>query len=169
MNWVDWVVVALLLIGLFQGVQRGWVAAIVGIAVIILAFFAAILLLPFYGEGVTSLPMPPEWSRTIAFIIVLLGFYVIISLIANAFLGGKRPRLEAQIPGGILGALRGAVAAMVILGVLAATPAPQGESLIQDINRSRVGKPLLEWERQAMQAVNERIPEISPIGPDRKI
>jgi uncharacterized membrane protein required for colicin V production len=163
MNWVDWLIIAILLIGVGQGILRSWVAALLGALVIILAFLAAIVLLPYYGEGVKSLPMPADWARTIAFTIVLIGFYVIFSIIGNTFLGGKRPRLEAQIAGGIVGLGRGIVASMVLVGLLAATPS--GELLKRDINASLLGKPLLEWERQSIRL----FPSLPPIGPDRKI
>lgn len=163
MNWVDWVLIAVLLFAVGQGIMRGWVAALLGTLVIVLASLATIVLLPYYGEGVKSLPMPADWARTIAFTIVLIGFYVIFSLIGNTFLGGKRPRLEAQIAGGIVGLFRGIVAGMVLVGLLAATPA--GEVLQQDINASLLGRVLLEWERQSIR----QFPPLPPIGPDRKI
>ncbi|MBI3975103.1 MAG: CvpA family protein [Armatimonadetes bacterium] len=163
MNWVDWVIVAVLLIGVFQGVLRGWVAALVGIIVIAAAWLLTILLLPFYGKGVESLPLQADWARTIAFGVLLIGFYIIFSVIANTFLGGKRPRVEAQIAGGILGLGRGIAAAMVIVGLLSATPA--AEAMQRDITASRLGKTILEWERQAMR----RFPMVPPIGPDRRI
>lgn len=163
MNWVDWVIVAVLLIGVFQGVLRGWVAALVGIIVIAAAWLLTIVLLPFYGKGVESLPLQADWARTIAFGVVLIGFYVIFSVIASTFLGGKRPRVEAQIAGGILGLGRGIAAAMIIVGLLSATPA--AEAMQRDITASRLGGRLLEWERQAMR----RFPTVPPIGPDRRI
>lgn len=163
MTWVDFLVVAVMLYAIGQGILRGWAAALVGIVVIWAAWAATILLLPFYGKSVESLPLEAPWARTIAFGFILIGFYIIFSLIANAFLGGKRARLEAQIAGGIVGAARGIVGCMVVLGLLAATP--EANALIADINASRLGKPILEWERQAMQY----FPGLPRIGPDRRI
>ncbi len=163
MTWVDFLVVGVLLYTVWQGVLRGWAAALVGIVVIAAAWAVTILLLPYYGPGVESLPLEPAWARTIAFGLVLVGFYVIFSLIANAFLGGKRPKVEAQVAGALFGAARGLAGAMVILGFLAATPA--GDALIRDITASRLGRPILEGQRRVMQ----RVPTLPPIGPDRRI
>ncbi|HEV8338169.1 MAG TPA: CvpA family protein [bacterium] len=164
MNWVDWVIIAVLLLTIFQGVMRGWVAALVGIIIILGSWLLTIALLPYYGPGVESLPIEDvAWSRTIAFGVVLIGFYIIFSVIANTLLGGKRPRMEAQIAGGILGLARGLVAAMVIVGLLSATPA--AEAMQRDIKASRLGGRILEWERQWML----RFPMVPPIGPDKRI
>jgi len=164
MNWVDWVLIAVLLITVFQGILRGWAAALVGTIIIGASWLLTIALLPYYGPGVESLPIEDvAWSRTIAFGVVLIGFYIIFSVIANTFLGGKRPRIEAQIAGGILGVARGLVAAMVIVGLLSATPA--AEAMQRDIKASRLGGRILEWERQSML----RFPMVPPIGPDKRI
>ena len=165
MNWVDFIIIGLLIYTVGQGVLRGWVAAFVGTIIIAASWLVTILLLPYYCPGVESLPLDAAWARTIAFGLILIGFYVIFSLIANAYLGGKRPKMEAQIAGAVAGVLRGIAASMVVLGLLAATPAPEGDALKRDINASRLGKPILEWERQFMQ----RIPSLPPIGPDRRI
>lgn len=163
MNWVDWVIIAVILITVFQGIMRGWVAALVGLIIIGGSWLLTIALLPYYGPGVESLPLQADWSRTIAFGVVLIGFYIIFSVIANTFLGGKRPRMEAQIAGGVLGLARGILAAMVIVGLLSATPA--AEAMQRDIKASRLGGRLLEWERQWML----RFPMVPPIGPDKRI
>lgn len=163
MTWVDFMIIGVLLYTVWQGVVRGWVAAFVGIVVIAASWLVTIVLLPYYGPGVESLPLEAAWARTIAFGLILIGFYVIFSLIANAFLGGKRPKLEVQIAGAAVGVLRGIAASMAILGLLAATP--EAQALIRDINSSRLGKPILEWERRAMP----RFPFVPPIGPDRRI
>ncbi len=163
MNWVDFVIIGVLLYAIWQGILRGWVAALVGVIIVAASWLVTIVLLPYFGPGVASLPLQADWARTIAFGFILMGFYVIFSLIANAFLGGKRPKMEAQIAGAVVGAIRGLTAAMVILGLLAASPA--AEALIRDITASRLGKPILAWQRQAMQ----RFPALPPIGPDRRI
>jgi uncharacterized membrane protein required for colicin V production len=162
-TWVDFLVIGILLYTVWQGVLRGWGAALVGIVVIAAAWAVTIVLLPYYGPGVESLPLEPAWARTIAFGLILVGFYVIFSLVANAFLGGKRPKVEAQVAGALFGAARGLVAAMVILGYLAATPA--GDALTRDIKASRLARPILEWQRRVVQL----IPTLPPIGPDRRI
>ncbi len=163
MNWVDFVIIAVMLYCIGQGLLRGWVAALVGAIVTAGAWLATVALLPIFAKSVESLPLEADWARTIAFGFVLIGCYVLLSLIANAFLGGKRARLEAQAAGAVFGAVRGIVASMVVLGLLAATPA--AGALISDITASRFGKPILEWQRQAMRAV----PTLPPIGPDRRI
>ncbi len=163
MNWVDWVIIAVILFTVFQGILRGWVAALVGIVIIAASWLLTIVLLPYFGPGVESLPLEADWARTIAFGVVLFGFYVLFSIIVNTFLGGKRPRMEAQIAGGVLGLFRGLVAAMVIVGLLSATPA--ADAMQRDIKASRLGNRILEWERSAMQ----RFPAVPPIGPDRRI
>jgi len=96
MNWVDFLIIAVLLYTIWQGVIRGWVAALVGIIIMAASWLVTILLLPYYGPGVESLPLEAAWARTIAFGVILIGFYVIFGLIANTFLGGKRPKAEAH-------------------------------------------------------------------------
>src|SRR3989304_3384294 len=123
MNWVDFLIIAVLLYTIWQGVIRGWVAALVGIIIMTASWLVPVLLLPYYGPGVESLPLEAAWARPIAFGVILIGFYVIFGLIANTFLGGKRPKAEAQIVGAVVGVLRGIAAAMAVLGLLAAAPA----------------------------------------------
>lgn len=168
MTWIDWLTVAFLLLGVLQGVLRGWQSALLGALVAVLAFIGAAALLPLYAEGVASLPLEAAWARTIAFGIVLLGLYTILSLVANAVVGtARRPRVEGQLAGALLGLVRGAAVALVVVGVLAATP--RGEALTRDIRASRLGAPLLQAQRQLMRAVHQAIPAIPPIGPDRRL
>lgn len=163
MNWVDWVLIAVVLVTIFQGFLRGWAAAFTGIIIIAASWLLTIVLLPYFGPGVESLPLQADWARTIAFTVVLIGFYVILSVIANTLLGGKRPRMEAQIAGGIVGVGRGLAAAMVIVGLLSATPA--ADAMQRDIKASLLGERILEWQRSTMK----RFPSLPPIGPDRRI
>ena len=163
MTWVDFIILGLMIYTVWQGVLRGWVAALVGTIIIAGSWLVTIALLPYYGTSVESLPLQADWARTIAFGVILVGFYVIFSLIANTFLGGKRPRVEAQVAGAVLGGIRGIAVSMVVLGLLAASP--EADALQRDINASRFGKPILEWYRQFMQ----RVPALPPIGPDRRL
>lgn len=60
MNWVDWVLIAVVLVTIFQGFLRGWAAAFTGIIIIAASWLLTIVLLPYFGPGVESLPLQAD-------------------------------------------------------------------------------------------------------------
>src|SRR3989304_2725610 len=98
MNWVDFLIIALLLYTIWQGVIRGWVAALVGIIIMAASWLVTILLLPYYGPGVESLPLEAAWARTIAFGVILIRFCVLRGIaVAMAILGLRAGELRVAL------------------------------------------------------------------------
>lgn len=164
MTWLDWLTIALILAGLVQGVMRGWISALLGALVAILSFVIAAALYPVSADGVQSISIPPEWSRTIIFLIIFGALHLIFSLYVGSLMGGERPRLEGQIPGGFVGFVRGLIVAMAVLGIFAASP--YHEVVMKDLKSSPIARPVLGWQQSSMHALKVAL-RITPIGPDR--
>lgn len=164
MTWLDWLTIALILAGLAQGITRGWIPALFGILVATVSYVIAAALYPLSAEGLRALPMPVEWSRTIIFVVIFGALHVIISLFVGSLMGGERPRLEGQIPGGFVGFVRGIVVAMAVLGIFAASPFH--EVVMKDMKSSPIARPVLGWQKSSMHTLKVVL-RITPIGPDR--
>jgi membrane protein required for colicin V production len=126
MNWLDWLVVAFLLISVVNGFREGFVRMGIGFAAMIVGFFAA----SWFGGMVAGSLMAYIDSRPIAGILAfLLVFFGI--LIAGALLAALITHIlkivgltwADRVMGGAFGVVRGFVVLVVItLGITAFVP-----------------------------------------------
>jgi uncharacterized membrane protein required for colicin V production len=143
MTWLDWVVIAMIVYFILQGLFKGVAASAMGAVAIIAAFVAAAAFLPSVGAflvGVKSPIIPPdlspEWRRTVGFTATFVLVYVPLLLVISILPGGKRPSTPAQVLGIASGLLKAMVASMVLVGILLASP--MSEAIVKDIERSPV-------------------------------
>ena len=118
MNWLDYVLIAILLFSAFVSARKGFSREIIGLAA---AFFALLLGMWFYGS-VGSYLVPYTGSERIA---NLLGFLIVGAavLIAGSLLSWMVNRLLRTVGlsffdrllGGLFGALRGLLIAVTVL------------------------------------------------------
>jgi uncharacterized BrkB/YihY/UPF0761 family membrane protein len=172
MIWLDWLVVALTVYFVAQGLFKGATVVLLGAAAGLVAYVLAAMLLPAVGDVlIKSALMPPdltpEWRRTTGFVatfgLLYLGFMLLISIMP----GGKHPTTPAQILGLITGAIKALVISMAIVGILLASPL--SAALAQDVERS----PLLRFVAGVQRGVIGGLRAMSPIpfppvGPDSK-
>ncbi len=167
MTWVDWVVLAFVLVMILSGLQRGPVRTFVETFFLCLAFW---LTSRFYKPAAQALfgrDFPwPDWAATLTF----AGMWVVLVVVGNyltaALVGRKAATGLNILLGGLLGVLKGTVLSMVFLVFLLA--APFAQAVRPDIERSRLAPRIVAWEAAAVRGLNAvlpwRIPELGPGG-----
>lgn len=123
MNWLDWVLVAFLLISVLAGFREGFVRIGIGFAAMIVGFFMA----SWFGGVVAGSLSPYIESKAVAGIVAFLLVFVGV-LIAGALIAALLARLlkivglswADRLMGGAVGLARGFVVLVVITMVMTA-------------------------------------------------
>lgn len=179
MTWLDWLIVAMTIWFLLQGVLKGGAAAFFGALAIVASFIVAAMLLPSLGQGIadalTANIKPGElsaedfarWARMAGFVVPFLVAYIALSLIINFFPGGKRPSMLAQVIGVFTGLLKALTASSALVGILLASPF--SAAMASDVQRSSIARSVAEIQRDGIQNLRSVSPiKFPPIGPDHK-
>ncbi|MBC7928649.1 MAG: CvpA family protein [Bryobacteraceae bacterium] len=117
MNWIDWIIVITLLIGVADGFREGFVRIVVGFGALIFAFFAASWLngyvASFLGEWIRNRTLAVFLAYALIFFGITLTGSLIASLIVRAFrLIGLSP--VDRLLGGGFGLVRAGVGLMIV-------------------------------------------------------
>lgn len=168
MTWLDWVIVAMLVYFVLQGVLRGVVAAVLGAVALVVSYVVAAVLLPSVGQRVAgSTPFPADWARFLSFIVMFLAFYAVGMVLISLLPGGKRPSMPAQVLGIFGGIIKALVAAMVLVGVV--TASPYADAFGKDIARAPMARYVGALQKQYIEGLSKNSPiPFPPVGPDHK-
>lgn len=170
MTWLDWLVVALFIYFIVQGLVKGVGAALLGALAVVLAYVLAAMALEPVGtmlQNSTLMPrdLSPEWRRTVGFVATFGIFYLACMLLISILPGGKRPTTPTQVLGVFGGAVKATLASMALLGILLASPLAAGVG--QDVQRSPMLRYLAELQRASVRSLRYVVP-FPPVGPDHK-
>lgn len=172
MTWLDWVVIALTVYFIAQGLIKGATVAVLGALAAALAYVLAAILLPAVGEMlVKSTLMPqdltPEWRRAAGFTATFGFLYLVFMLLISIMPGAKQPSTPAQMLGLVAGGFKALVVSMAIVGILLASPL--SPALGQDVERSALLRFVAGMQKRHIQAVRSISPiPFPPVGPDSK-
>ncbi|MBI3998096.1 MAG: CvpA family protein [Armatimonadetes bacterium] len=176
MVWLDWLIVAMAIWFVFQGLVKGAAASLLGALAIVVSYIGAAALLPSFGEVLTRFLMAlirseeftRDWARTVSFVFTFLVGYIILLLLISVLPGAKRPAMQAQVLGVFMGAAKASVAAMALVGILLASP--YSEPIMRDIQeRSSFAKLAATAQRRSIQVLSQASPiPFPPVGPDHK-
>lgn len=179
MTWLDWIIVAMTIWFLLQGVLKGGAAAFFGALAIVASFIIAAILLPTLGQGIANAvttnikpqELSPEdfarWARMAGFVVPFLAVYIVLSLLINFLPGGKRPGMLAQVAGVFTGLLKALAASAALVGVLLASPL--SAAMASDVERSSIARSVAEIQRDGIQSLRSVSPiNFPPVGPDHK-
>lgn len=168
MTWMDWIVVAMVIGFVVQGMFKGAVASLLGAVALVLAYVGAAIAFPALGERITrGSPLPLDWGRTVGFVVAFLVGYTVLAVLISILPGAQRPRLQAQLLGIVTGALKALVAAMAGVGILLASPL--SDAFAQDVERSPIVWYVAQAQRGAILHLQRIIPiPFPPVGPDHK-
>lgn len=128
MIWVDWILVATLLVSILIGVLRGFTREILGLATWLAALAGALILAPHVVPlledriSVPSLRIPAAYGLVFLALMVVgsVVTYVIAGLVRKSVLSGVD-----RMAGGGFGALRGVLIAVMMVWLVGMTPARQ--------------------------------------------
>lgn len=173
MTWLDWVVIAMIVYFMIQGLFKGVAAVAMGALAIVVAYIGAGLALPAVGDFLVNVKSPiippdlsPEWRRTVGFTVTFLTIYVVLVLLSSILPGGKRPGLPAQMLGIVGGAVKAVLASMAFIAILLASPL--SEAFAKDVERSTIAKYVAALQKDFSRNLRSVSPTFPPIGPDRK-
>jgi membrane protein required for colicin V production len=123
-NWMDIVILIILLVTLVLGLMKGFVRQIIGLAAVVVGLLlAATYYLP-VSRGVSRVVAAGKWSELIAFLLVFLAVLVagwLISFLVSKLIRGPL-RFIDHLFGGALGLLKGVLICGVIVFALHAFP-----------------------------------------------
>lgn len=164
-TWLDWAMLAVLLLCVLLGLQRGPVRTLVESAFVLLSYLGAAVLFRQAAETFFGTTFPwPDWAATVAFAILFLIFLVVGNYL-TAWIAGRRAATGVSIVlGGLAGVLKAALLGMVVVTFLLSAPfAPQ---IRQDVERSVSGPYLSSWQVVLHQALAPLLPVRLPaLGP----
>jgi uncharacterized membrane protein required for colicin V production len=168
MTWLDWVVIAMFVYFVVQGLAKGVTAALLGALVAILAYVLAAIFLPVLGDRVAAAsPLDPQWDRAVTFVFMFGILYVLGMVMISLLPGGKRPSTFAQLFGLAGGAIKALAVSIAVVGMLQASP--WADAIAQDLERSSVAKYVAVLQKQYIQDLRRISPvPFPPVGPDSK-
>lgn len=169
LTWIDWIIMAIVLLSILRGARFGVLAGLVDLAVLGAAFLAAAA---FYPAGaalalhyVTALSAP--WAAFAAFLVIWLGLYLAAGLLVRLALGGAAPPASRML-GGVLGGIRGLVLVTALLVVTLASPFHG--AVAPDAKRSQVVPYLLRANDRVEVLLLPRLPvHVERIGPGGRL
>lgn len=175
MTWLDWVMVAMGIWFVLQGLLKGVVVPLLGTLAIIVGYVVSAMAMPVVGipigkwidSLITSPEFTEEWGRTVGFVTTFTILYAILSLLISLLPGAKRPETSGQLLGTAMGLVKAVVASMAFVGILLASPLAKG--IAEDVSRSVLAAPVAAIQRQGIQAARRASPiAFPPYGPDQK-
>lgn len=156
MNWVDTIIIIILAINIFNGMRRGLVASIFDSVAIVIAFIGSWRFGTFGIELFTgSMNMPGFVANILSYGLTGVAIYCVGALlgaILHKFLSDVFPPTYDVIGGGLVGALKGAMFAAVVIIPLMCT-----QSLPMDVYSAFQESVIVEWIRPT---VEQRIPQL---------
>jgi uncharacterized membrane protein required for colicin V production len=173
MTWLDWIVVAMFIYFVIQGLFKGAAISALGALALTISYLVAALALPSLGAVAAGMSLMPkdlsvEWRHAVAFIATFIFVYVLLLLLMSILMpGAKRPGMQAQVLGIVFGAIKAFVAAIILVAVLLASPL--GDAIAQDTQRSPIVRYIADVQRSFVRALQRISPvKFSPIGSDAK-
>lgn len=117
MNWLDWILLALVAMGAVRGFFRGFVVEVASLMAIVLGIWAAVR---FNARVAAWIGLDPE-QEAIAFLVTFFGVLLAVHLLAKAITKAMDLAmlgLPNKVAGLFFGALRGAFLLSVVLNLL---------------------------------------------------
>jgi membrane protein required for colicin V production len=160
----DILIAAAIIIGVWRGLSTGVIRQLAGIAGIIIAFVMGVQLMGPIGEALSGvLGISEGVGRVLAFILIVIGVHVLLAITARlleTILGILRLSSIERGLGGVLGGVKAALIASVVLLVLAVFDVPSERSRTQ----SALYKPVAGLLPEAWDFLAEHLPAMKEIA-----
>jgi uncharacterized membrane protein required for colicin V production len=175
MTWLDWVMVAMAIWFVLQGLIKGVVVSLLGAVAVVAGYVISAMAMPVAGlpmaKWIDSLIVSPEfseeWARTVGFVATYVILYGLFTVLISLLPGAKRPEISGQLLGAGMGLVKALVASMALVGILLASPLAKGIS--EDLSRSTVAGHVAVLQREGIQTLRRASPFAFPAyGPDEK-
>jgi membrane protein required for colicin V production len=156
-NWVDVVILAAIVVTVFEGAAKGFLRSGIGFIAMVCGFFLGMWLYPYAGGFAQKLP--PHWANLQGFAVVFVLVLVVGAIIE--WILGKLRKDEGKswidrLAGAGMGLVRGVVGATVVLQmVLAFMPKP----MPRPVRDSRFAPAMLSTARVLAESAPYEIKE----------
>lgn len=160
MNWVDWLIILFVFVGLWQGFWQGFVALLFQLVSLILATLVAFWTLPRAGNWMEQqLHVPVSYARPFALFIVFMFASTVFGFIGNILHKLLAPILRANPLNRLFGAVLGAVRQLLIAGVILVLleTLPLSADLKNAVDNSNLAKPLVAATLRLEQQFEKRL------------
>lgn len=133
MNWIDLVIVLILIVFIYSGVRRGFIGDFITLIGFVLSALLSFTLYAWLGQAIVErFNMTPGISNLVAFFIIFLILQIIYTIISWLILKKiqiwemRQPRLQLydQIFGSLPGLFNGTIIVTLILMILVISPLP---------------------------------------------
>jgi|YNPNPStandDraft_1061719.scaffolds.fasta_scaffold57337_3 membrane protein required for colicin V production len=156
LNWVDWVVLIILIIATILGFIKGLARQIVSLAALIVGFILAARYYVALAPSLRPAFANDTWSRLVAFLLIFIAFLFlgwIVGWIASKLMKGPL-RVVDIIFGGLFGFVKGALISAVFILALLLFPVGQ-----KDLDQSLLALPSLQLGQALIQLVPKELKE----------
>ncbi len=129
--WVDWALIAVLLLSVLLGLLRGLVFELLALAGWVVAWFAAVWLAPLVAGFLPAGSASPGVRHGVSFAGCFLSVVIVWALLARlvrSLVQATPLSLIDRVLGAVFGLLRGGLLLLALAAVLALTPAAQSEA-----------------------------------------
>jgi membrane protein required for colicin V production len=157
LGWVDWTLLAVLLVSVILGLVRGFVLEAMGLLGWVVAWFSAQWAAPVLAPHIAALgvgeagdALPHAAGFLVVFVLALV-IWMLFARLLKAIVHATPLSVPDRILGGGFGVLRGAVLLLALAMVVALTPAAQSQAW-----RSSQGA---RWLGLSLQALKPLLPE----------
>jgi membrane protein required for colicin V production len=151
--WVDWALLAVLLLSVLLGLVRGLVFELLALAGWVVAWFAAVWLAPLAAAwlpaGSASPGVRHAASFAACFLFVLIAWALLARLVRSLVQATPLSLID-RVLGAVFGLLRGGLLLLVLAAVLALTPAAQSADWRRSMGAA--------WLQAAKQALKPLLP-----------
>jgi hypothetical protein len=173
-TYLDWIVVALALWFVLQGLLKGAATAAFGALAVSAAYVGACVLLAAVVDPLAAALMglvrdlPRDWARTTAFAFVFTVLYGLLLVLFSIVGGAARPEVTGQVLGALVGLVKAAAWGMALAGLFLASPL--GTAGMRDVERSLLVRPLAQAQRVTLEALRARSPvPVVPVGAGHRL
>lgn len=168
MNWLDWLIIALLCLGAFKGFSRGFIVEVAALVALVLGIWAGIHFSDRVVEMIGLAPKNAAVAFVITFVVILVAVHLLAKLLTT-MIDIAQLGLPNKLAGVLFGALRKLFTLSVVLNLLAGYSAEaqpsiavrEGSTLYAP---SRAFAPLIvpvmgetKWVQRAMDVVKDEV------------
>src|SRR5215204_1732283 len=145
MNWIDWVLIAVVLLSVYTGYQKGFILGLVDliswVGSLVAGFFLYTYLANFIDNDITSLGV---WSAPVAFILTIILARILLSLLFSPVLRNTSAATHVSDTNKAFGILPGAVNGIINATIIAAVflIVPMWDGLSQAARESKIANRL---------------------------
>jgi membrane protein required for colicin V production len=154
MNWLDYVLIAILLISALLSLRKGFSREVIGLAAAILALVLGMWFYGLAGSWLIPYVSSPRIANLAGFLLVVIGVLVLgwlLGLIVSRFLRTIGLSFFDRFLGAAFGLLRGLVIATTLLtAYMAVGPQVDSETVSASLLHSRISPYILDASRAAV-------------------